>query len=49
MRKNENEYGWDRREAARIWDDFRMFDGSQRDFAKASGVPRTTLQHWNER
>ena len=49
MKRKEAESGWDRREAARMRDEFKVFDGSQRDFARKSGVPRTTLQHWDYR
>jgi len=47
--KKETRPGWDRREAARVRDRFKLFSGSQRDFARESGVPRTTFQHWNKR
>ena len=49
MEKKETRPGWDRREAARVRDEFKLFSGSQRDFAKESRIPRTTLQHWDKR
>ena len=49
MERKEAKSGWDRREAARVRDEFKIFSGSQRDFAKESGIPRTTLQHWGKR
>lgn len=49
MREKEAKHGWDRREAARVRDESKVFNGSQRDFAKSSGVPRSTLQYWDNR
>ena len=44
-----NKTGCTRLEAAKLMDEFKVSEESLRTFAKNSGVPRTTLQHWNNR
>ena len=40
---------WERTRVAKVLDDQKSWEGSLVEFAKETGIPRTTIQHWNAR
>jgi len=40
---------WERARVAKVLEDQKLWEGSLVDLAKETGIPRTTIQHWNTR